>query len=327
MRLRILILITLITLSLPLDTLAGKLYKWVDDKGQIHYTQTVPPSDSHRARTQLDKRGIVIEEVEAAKTEEELRQEAEQERLRKEQQRLVEKQRAEDRALLRTFRSEDDIVMTRDGQLQAVDTSIRVTQANIKRLKTTLEEMQEDAARRELRGERVPRKLLQDISLKRQALNDAYSSIIDREHDKNRIRQSFARDLTRFRELKQLKKSAQSEDPIQEARKSFDIALQNVYHCHSGDNCEGPWQKAKAYLKKHSTTPIKIEANNIVITGEPIEENDISISLSRIDNKKSGEKLIFLDLQCKIISSQKRVCLNSDAIKRIKAGFRTALAK
>jgi hypothetical protein len=323
MRLRTLILIAVTTLSLPLDTLAGKLYKWVDDKGQVHYTQSLPPSDSHRARSQLDKRGIVIEEVEAAKTEEELRQEAEQERLRKEQQRLVEKQQAEDRALLRTFRSEDDIIMARDGQLQSVDTSIRLTQANIKRLKSTLEEMQNDAAKRELSGTFVPKKLLEDISVKRQALDDAYRSIIDREHDKNRIRQSFARDLTRFRDLKKLK---QSEDPIKEARESFNIALQNVYHCQSGSNCEGPWQRAKDYLKKHSTTPIKIEAKNIVITGAPIEANDISISVSRINDKKTGALLIFLDLQCKIISSQKGICANDDAVTRIKEGFRTALA-
>jgi hypothetical protein len=261
--------------------------------------------------------------VDAAKTEEELRQEAEQERLRKEQQRLVEKQQAEDRVLLRTFRSEDDIQMTRDGQLQAVDTSIRVTQANIKRLKATLEDMQQDAAKRELRGARVSQKLLEDINVKRQALENAYRSIIDREHDKNRIRQAFARDLTRFRELKKLE---QSEDPIQEARKSFDIALQNVFHCQSGGNCEGPWQRAKDYLKTHTTTPIKIEGDDIVITGEPIEDNDISISISRIHDSKTGSLLIFMDIQCKIISLQKRICKNSEDIKHIKLGFRNALA-
>ncbi|MES9816604.1 MAG: DUF4124 domain-containing protein [Candidatus Thiodiazotropha sp.] len=321
---RIITPIILFILFLPLTTLAGKLYKWVDDKGQTHYTQTLPPTDAHRARSHLDEHGIVVKEVDAAKTEEELRQEAEQERLRQEQQRLVEQQQAQDRVLLRTFRSADDILMTRDGQLQAVDTSVRVTQANIRRLKTTLEEMQQDAAKRELQGRSVSKRILQDIEIKRQALEDAYSSIIEREHDKNRIRQSFARDLKRFRELKKLE---QSDDPIQEARNSFDHALQNVYHCQSGDNCEGPWQRAKAYLKAHSTTPIKIEGDNIMITGEPMEDNDISISVSRIDDPKRGSLVIFMDLQCKIISLQKRLCANGEAINRIKQGFRNELAK
>ncbi|MES9945533.1 MAG: DUF4124 domain-containing protein [Candidatus Thiodiazotropha sp.] len=324
MRLRIVTLIAVIILFLPLSSQAGKLYKWVDDKGQTHYTQTLPPSDAHRARSQLDEQGIIVNEVDAAKTEEELRQEAEQERLRKEQQRLVEKQLAQDRVLLRSFRSEDDIQMTRDGQLQSVDTSIRVTQANIKRLKLTLEEMQQDAAKRELSGRKVSKKMLHDIETKRQALEDAYRSIIDREHDKNRIRQSFARDLKRFRELKKLE---QSNDPIQEARASFSTALQNVYHCQSGDTCEGPWKRAKAYLKAHSTTPIKIEGENIVITGEPVEDDDISISVSRINDRKKGTLVIFMDLQCKIISLQKRLCNNVELIKSIKQGFRNELAK
>ncbi|MEW8459187.1 MAG: hypothetical protein AB2653_02650, partial [Candidatus Thiodiazotropha endolucinida] len=60
----------------------------------------------------------------------------------------------------------------------------------------------------------MSKRLLQDIDIKRQALEDAYSSIIEREHDTNRIRQSFARDLQRFRELK---KQEQSDDPIQKA--------------------------------------------------------------------------------------------------------------
>ncbi|MEW8508299.1 MAG: DUF4124 domain-containing protein [Candidatus Thiodiazotropha sp.] len=324
MRPRIVILTTLFLLMLPLSSPAGKLYKWIDDKGQTHYTQTLPPTDAHRARSHLDERGIILKKVDAAKTEEELRQEAEQERLRKEQQRLVEQQQAQDRVLLRTFRSEDDIHMTRNGQLQAVDTSIRVTQSNIRRLKTTLEDMQGDAARRELSGRRISKKILQDIEVKRQALKDAYRSIIDREHDKNRIRQSFARDLKRFRELKKLE---QSNDPIQEAKVSFDDALQNIYHCQSGDKCDGPWQKAKTYLKTHSTTPIKIEGQNIVITGEPLDENDISVSISRINDPRKGTIVIFMDLQCKIISTQSRICKNSENVKRIKQGFRTALAE
>ncbi len=313
-----------ISLLSPLSSLAGKLYKWVDDKGQTHYTQTLPPTDAHRARSQLDERGIVVQEVDAAKTQEQLRQEAEQERLRKEQQRLIEEQQAQDRVLLRTFRSEDDILMTRNGQLQAVDTSIRVTQANIKRLKSTLEDMEGDAAQRELSGRPVSSTLLHDIEVRRQALKDAYRSIIEREHDKNRIRQSFARDLKRFRELKKLE---QSSDPILEAKASFDDALLNVYHCQSGDNCQGPWQRAKAYLKANSTTPIKIEGENIVVTGEPLDETDISISVSRINDPKRGSIVIFMDLQCKIISMQSQTCKNSEDIQRVKQGFRAALAK
>ncbi|MCU7935607.1 MAG: DUF4124 domain-containing protein [Candidatus Thiodiazotropha sp. (ex Dulcina madagascariensis)] len=317
-------LIAILSFLLPLAGQAGKLYKWVDDEGQIHYTQTLPPTDAHRARSQLDEHGITVKQVDAAKTPEQLRLEAEQERLRQEQQKLVEKQQAEDRVLLRTFRTEDDILMTRNGQIQAVDTAIRVTQANIKRLKSTLEAMQQNAAQRELSGRRVSEHMLRDIESKRQALEDAYRSIIDREHDKNRIRQSFARDQQRFRELKKL---AQDSDPVIEARASFDDALQNVYDCRDDSACNGPWQRAKAYLRTHSTTPIKMEGDNIVITGEPLEESDVSISISRIPDPKKGNTVIFMDLQCKQESIQSNRCKNDSATDRIKQGFQTALGK
>ena len=72
------------------------------------------------------------------KTAEEIAQEKELARLRAEQKRLIEEQRAKDRVLLRTFRSSDDILMTRDGKLTAIDTSIQITRSNIKRLKFKL---------------------------------------------------------------------------------------------------------------------------------------------------------------------------------------------
>ncbi|MET0088642.1 MAG: DUF4124 domain-containing protein [Candidatus Thiodiazotropha sp.] len=301
---------------------AGRLYKWVDDEGNVHYSDKLPPTETHRARTQLDEHGITVNRVDAAKTAEELQQEAEQERLRLEQQRLLEKQQAQDRVLLRTFRSEDDILMTRNGQIQAVDTSIRVTESNIRRLKTTLDDMQEQAAKRELSGKPITPKMQEDIENKRVALTEAYQSIISREHDKNRIRQSFARDLQRFRELKKL---SQTNNPVVEADNSFAQALQNVFDCGQDEACTQPWILARKYLKQHSTTPIKIDAEDVIISGEALQEGDISISLSRIRDPKKGSTVIFMDLSCKSDPHRNASCQSTPEVKQIKAGFQAAL--
>jgi hypothetical protein len=295
----------------------------VDDEGRTHYSDKLPPAETHRARSHLDEHGITVKQVDAAKTEEELKQEAEQQRLRMERQRVLEKQQAQDRVLLRTFRSEEDILMTKNGQLHAVDSHIKVTHSNIKRLKTTLDDMQRHAALRELRGKPVSKKMQHDIEIKRQALQDAYRSIINREHHKNRIRQSFARDLQRFRELKKLKKD---DNPVVEADETFSNALQNVYDCQEDKRCDMPWQLAKQYLKKHNTTPIKVDGNNIIIAAEPVEQGDISISMSRIkDPKKGGNTVIFMDLQCKSDMASNLPCEKRPEIKQIKAGFQSAL--
>ena len=315
-------IIIFLCFNLSLGCHAGKLYKWVDDEGRTHYSDKLPPSETHRARSHLDQQGVTVKKVDAAKTDEELRQEQEQERLRLERQRVLEKQQALDRVLLRTFRTEDDILMTRNGQLQAVDTHIRVTQSNIKRLKSTLDDMEQFAAQRELSGKPVSKKMLKDIDVKRQALQDAYSSIIDREHHKNRIRQSFAMDLKRFRELKKLNDSS---NPIEEAEESFSDALQNVFDCQTDKACSKPWRLAKQYLKKHSTTAVKIDGANIVITAEPVKEGDISISMSRIEDPKKGSTVIFMDLQCKKDPTRQMACEKTPEVKQIKAGFQQAL--
>lgn len=314
------ILLSIICLSHA--ALAAKLYKWVDDEGHTHYSDKVPPAESKRARSELDQHGVTIDRVDAAKTPEQLRQEAEEQRLRKEQERLAEKQRQADRVLLRTFRTEDDIMMARDGQIQSVDTYIRVTQANIKRLKSTLAQMQKNAAERELSGQAVSRRFLKDIENKRQALKDSYQSIVEREGEKKRIRQSFAKDLTRFRELKKL---AKTNDPMQEANQSNAEALLNVYYCGEDQACEQPWQRAKAYVKQHSTTPVQMVGDNIFLTGSPSENDDISISVSRIRDRKLDKILIFMDLQCKGTTQGHALCSRGERVQRIKENFQSTL--
>jgi hypothetical protein len=305
-----------------LDAYAGKLYKWVDDEGHTHYSDKIPPSEAKRARTHLDNRGVTIDKVDAAKTPEQIRRDAEVERLRREQERLAEKQRAEDRVLLRTFRSSDEIEMARNGQIQAVDTYIRVTQANIKRLKHTLSDMQKNAAELELSGQNISSRYLKDIEEKRQALKESYQSIIEREREKNRIRQSFAADIKRFRELKQL---AQTNDPQQEANQSYIEALQNVYNCSQENNCEQAWQRAKAYVRANSTMPVRMDGEYILMTAAPAENDDISITVSKILDRKSDQTLIFMDLTCKETHQGAALCNRGEKVLRIKQGFQAAL--
>jgi hypothetical protein len=311
----------LLCISLPLASHAGTLYKWVDDEGRVHYSDQLPPVDAKRAHSAMDERGVTIDQVEPAKTPEQIKQEQEVERLRREREQLIEKQRTADRVLLRTFRTEDDIIMTRDGQLQAIDAYIKITHANIKRLKSSLEDLQRQAAARELSGKQIPEKFLQEIEDKNQALKDAYQSIVRREHDKDRIRKSFAKDLQRFRELKQLE---QRNDPLQEATETLIEALMNVYDCGEDAHCDGPWQRARAYMKKYNTTPITMDAENILMSAAATEEKDISITLSRIQDSKQGNTLIFLDLQCKDSPQGANYC-KSEAVQAIKAGFQPAL--
>ena len=313
----------LLLVCLPFSAVSGKLYKWVDEQGRAHYSDRLPPQDTTRAHNYIDERGITLESVDAAKTPEQILQEAEVERLRRERQALIDKQVAQDRVLLRTFRTEDDIIMTRDGQIQTVDAFIKVTRANIKRIKLKLEEMQREAAARELSGQRISVILQEEIDAKNLVLEEAYQSIVNREHDKDRIRRSFANDLKRFRELRQLE---EVDDPLEEASVTFVEALKNVYDCGDDNLCDLAWNRARDYVKRYNTTPIKMNVDNIFLSGSPVKEDDISITLSRIQDSKRGRTLIFMDLQCKDTPQGNRHC-QSDQVEAIKQGFQDAVSR
>lgn len=320
MRIKFYLTTLFFTLCLCPTLQAGKLYKWVDDEGRVHYSDQLPPADVFRPHDHIDDRGIIVDKIGAAKTPEQVLQEKELQRLRRERQRLIDEQKAEDRVLLRTFRTEDDIIMTRNGQLQAVDSYIQITNSNIKRLKLKLEEMQREAAARELSGKQISAKFEEELAAKNKALEESYESIINREHDKDRIRKSFAQDLQRFRELKQLE---ESNDPMQEAEKSFIEALRNVYIC-PDDTCAEPWKRAKTYMRRHTTTPIKMDADNILMSGAAYKDDDLSITLSRIRDSKREQTLIFLDLQCEDSPQGLKHCA-SEHVEAIRQGFQPAI--
>lgn len=297
------------------------MYRWVDDHGQVHYQDRIPPEDIDRSHSQLNQQGVTVDKVEAAKTKEELELEAEMERLRAERQRLIDKQEAEDQVLLKTFRSEDDILITRNVQLQAIDTYISVNRANIKRLKLKIEELQKEAARSELSGKHVSEKIHEDIELKNTSLHQLYQSIVNQEHEKDRIRSSFAKDLDRFRDLKQLTKS---NDPVKEAKETFIQAIKNIYTCGDDKECKASWRKAREYMLKYNTTKISMDADNILMGGAPQEDKDLSITLSRLWDEKRGETFIFLDLQCRDTLQGRDLC-NSETATRIIDEFQGAI--
>ncbi|HEY9149662.1 MAG TPA: DUF4124 domain-containing protein, partial [Gammaproteobacteria bacterium] len=115
-----LLLATTLGAGLPGAAQAG-LYKWTDEQGNVHYGDRIPPQYAEKEQRRLNEQGITVEVKERAKTPEEL---AEAQRLAKieaEQAELRRQQRERDRILLDTFSNEDEIIMTRDGKVSAID--------------------------------------------------------------------------------------------------------------------------------------------------------------------------------------------------------------
>jgi hypothetical protein len=47
-------------------TARAALYKWVDEKGVVHYTDTLPPEAVDKARTELNNQGVPLKKMDKA---------------------------------------------------------------------------------------------------------------------------------------------------------------------------------------------------------------------------------------------------------------------
>lgn len=190
-----------LALSLSSTAQAGKLYKWVDEHGKIHYGDRIPPEYAKRERKTLNQQGITVDVKERAKTAEEI---AEQERLAKleaEQERLRKEQAAKDRILLDTFSNEDEMVMTRNGKVDAIGAIIRVTKGRIGKQTARLGELTSEAAQMERGGKAVPARLHEEIANTKQQIRDNESYIAQKEQEQQELRDRYEVDIERFRAI------------------------------------------------------------------------------------------------------------------------------
>ena len=67
---------------------AAALYKWIDEDGQVRYSDRLPPSQVKKKHHQMSKQGVVVSTTEDARSEEEVAEELEK-------QQALEKERAE----------------------------------------------------------------------------------------------------------------------------------------------------------------------------------------------------------------------------------------
>jgi hypothetical protein len=105
------------------------MYKWVDERGVVHYTDKMPPEAVDKASVELNKQGVPVRRTEKALTPEQreaLDQGAERKR---EAARAQEEIARRDRALVSSYSSEAEIDLARDRALQTINNVILSAQA------------------------------------------------------------------------------------------------------------------------------------------------------------------------------------------------------
>lgn len=190
--------VTLSCLSFPAY---ANTFRWVDDKGQVHYGDHIPPGVEDRAYSVINKEGVTVNSVEKAKTKEQL---AEELRLKERQA----EQRNYDHILLDTYGKVSDLEETRDRFIAAIEGLIKVSQHKLANLNNELDKLNKAAANLERDGKVISEVMRNDITSLQTQIDRENEFIRAQRKQQTDIRTKFAADIKRFQELKAAQQSA-----------------------------------------------------------------------------------------------------------------------
>jgi hypothetical protein len=192
-------LVSALIVALPAS--AGKLYKWVDEKGNVHYSDRVPPEAAKLAREEKNQDGVTVKEVARAKTQEELAAEAAQRVKDEEARKIAEAQAQADRALTLSYTSEDDLVRAREQELGVIEANMATAKLTIASQEKNLSELLAHAADFERNKKPVPQAVTDSIAHVRAQIEAQQKTLKEREASKQSVRDEYEAKLLRWREL------------------------------------------------------------------------------------------------------------------------------
>jgi hypothetical protein len=180
-----------------------RMYKCVDAKGKVYYTQLPPAECIGRASEELNKQGTVIRRNEAPLTAEQrakLEADAEAARKRKiDEEMRVKEERRQSAALLNTYSSESDIEEARVRALTENEEAVKETE---KRIQAALQRQKELNAEKEFfLNKPLPKKLSEDIQNIELELKTQQETLDARRKQATTINAKYDDDKRRYGEL------------------------------------------------------------------------------------------------------------------------------
>lgn len=172
----------------------AKLYKWVDENGETHYGEVIPPEYANRETQQLDK-GIATKKEVGGKTKEVVK------KAEPEDQATIDRKRRDD-ALLGTYANEQEIDLARDRNLQQIDARTNGVKMRLDTAQADLRELQKEKNGLVQAGKPAPKSLDEDISRAEAKVARLQSELTQSQNDAAALKARYEADKQRYRELK-----------------------------------------------------------------------------------------------------------------------------
>ncbi|MDH5516500.1 MAG: DUF4124 domain-containing protein [Gammaproteobacteria bacterium] len=181
----------------------AELKKWVDTNGQIHYGDKVPPQYLRKEHKIMNQEGVVIENVPASKTEEQLRAERRQQKINEIQAEKKRQQDFKDRVLIDTYTTERDLLKAREERIGTFTSLIDLTYTIIKSNEEQLQRLLSRKAEFERFEKPLPAHMQEQEKILRRQIIDNQGYIDDQKKERDKIMLQFDKDLSRFLYLKE----------------------------------------------------------------------------------------------------------------------------
>lgn len=176
------------------------VYRWVDEKGVVHYGDRIPPQYAQQDTTVLNDQGVEVGHVAAPKTNAELEQDA-----RDQAKQLLQKQR--DSFLLTTYTSVKDIEQLRDERLEQLKGQRLAAEQYIASLHERLLALQARAMQfrpynPQPNARRLPDDLAEQIVRTLNEMHSQHAALSAKDEQETAMRAQFQADIDRYRELR-----------------------------------------------------------------------------------------------------------------------------
>ena len=206
------VVLVLLSALLAGSVAAAEVYRWVDENGEVHYSETLPPDHQDKGHDVLNRQGMVVEEGQKLTPEpppEKPKEEEPQELPRdasglprpKQLYSEVELQQRMDNFLMLRYESEQEILDAMNVEIMQLNYDRRLLEGSRASLQDAYRGQIRVAAERQRAGKEVEPAAVKEINSLRNSLARNSKSLEGLLQRENNIRADFDKQLERYRHL------------------------------------------------------------------------------------------------------------------------------
>lgn len=183
------------------STAHARLYRWEDENGKVHYGDRIPPQYSNKGGQELNERGLRLKEIEKPRDPKEVEAEKRAKLLAEEKARREKLQAAQDKKLLRTYGSLEQLEILRNDRVSALNSIIGLAEEKSGDIQKRLLQAKEESNKWRNEGKLPPENMLKKEQQLEQDLTDNNAYLERKKKEMFDLAAKFDKELERFRAL------------------------------------------------------------------------------------------------------------------------------